>query len=61
MLSRLAVDRVMAADKIEGADQTAVPPAIAPAALDPALAVAKELQQQIENVDGFGGVAGAHK
>jgi hypothetical protein len=33
---------------------TAVTPAIAPAALDPALALAKELQQQIENFDGFG-------
>ena len=43
-LGRVALDRVTAADEIERADQTAVTPAIAQAALDPALAVAKELQ-----------------
>src|SRR5215472_18439926 len=41
-LSSLALDRVMAADEIERADEAAVAPAIAQAAFDPALAVTKE-------------------
>jgi hypothetical protein len=43
-LGRVGLDRVMAADEIERADQAAVAPAIAQAAFDLALAVAKELQ-----------------
>src|SRR6516225_9677484 len=43
-LGRVALDRVLAADEIERADQAAVAPAIAQAAFDPALVVAKELQ-----------------
>ena len=58
-LGRVALDRVMAADEIERADQAAVAPAIAQAAFDPALAVAKELQKKIEDFDGFGRVARA--
>src|SRR5215831_11598010 len=42
-LGRVALDRVMAADKVERADEAAVAPPIAQAALDPALAVAKKL------------------
>jgi len=49
-LCRVALDRVMAADKIERADEAAVAPTIAQAAFDPALAVAEELQQQIEGL-----------
>src|SRR6516225_4410728 len=51
----------MAADEIERADETAVAPAIAQAAFDPALAIAKELQEKIEDFDGCGGVARAHE
>ena len=43
-LGPIASDRMMAADEIERADQAAVAPAIAQAAFDLALAVAKELQ-----------------
>jgi hypothetical protein len=49
----------MAADEIERPDEAAVAAAIAQPAFDPALAVAKELQQQIEDFDGFGRVARA--
>jgi hypothetical protein len=41
-LSRVAFHPMMASDEIERADETAVAPAIAQAAFDPALAVAKE-------------------
>jgi hypothetical protein len=51
---------MMAADEIERADEAAVAPAVAQAAFDPALAIAKELQKQIEDFDGFGRVARAH-
>ena len=44
-LSRVAFHPVMAADEIERADEAAVALAIAQAAFDPALAVAKELKQ----------------
>jgi hypothetical protein len=60
-LGLVAFDRVMATDEIERADEAAVAPAIAQAAFDPALAVAKELQQPIEDFDGFGRVACAHE
>jgi hypothetical protein len=43
-LGRVGLDCVMAADEIERTDQAAVAPAIAQAAFDPALAVAKEPQ-----------------
>src|SRR6516162_1491427 len=43
-LGRVRFHRVMAADEIERADEAAIAPAIAQAAFDPALAVAKELQ-----------------
>jgi hypothetical protein len=56
-LGSRALDRVMAVDEIERTDEAAVAPTIAQAALDPVLAVAKELQQQIEDFDGFGRVA----
>src|ERR1700751_3964097 len=59
-LGPLASDRVMAADEIERADEAAVAPAIAQAALDPALAVTEELQQQIEDFGGFCRVARVH-
>jgi hypothetical protein len=58
---RVAFHHVMAADEIERADEAAVAPAIAQAAFDPALAVAKEPQKPIENFDGFGWVARAHE
>jgi hypothetical protein len=51
----------MAADEIERADEAAVAPSIAQAAFDPALAVAIELQQHIEDFDGFGRVALTHE
>jgi hypothetical protein len=60
-LSRVAFHPMMATDEIERADEAAIAPAIAQAAFDPALAVAKELQQQIEDFDGFGRVARAHE
>src|SRR5215471_4536854 len=60
-LGLVAFDRVMATDEIERADEAAVAPAIAQAAFDPALAVAKELQQPIEDFDGFGRVECAHE
>jgi hypothetical protein len=59
-LGRVAFHHVMAADEIERADEAAVAPAIAQAAFDPSLAVAKELQQEIEDFDGFGRFARAH-
>ena len=43
----------MTADKIKRADEAAVAPAITQAAFDPALAFAKELQEQIEDFDSF--------
>src|SRR5215472_16273445 len=61
MLGSVALDRVMAADEIERADEAAVATAIAQAAFDPALAVTKEFQQPIEDFDGFGRVARAHE
>jgi hypothetical protein len=60
-LGRDAIYRAMAADKIERADKAAVAPTIVQAAFDPALAVAKELEEQIEDFDGFGRVARAHE
>jgi hypothetical protein len=57
---RFAPGRVMAADKIQRADKTAVAAAIAKAAFDPTLALAEELQQQVQNFDGFCGVARVH-
>jgi hypothetical protein len=41
--------------------RAAVASAIAQAAFDPALAIAKERQYQVEDVDGFGRVARAHE
>jgi len=52
---------MMAADEIERANEAAVASAIAQAAFDPALAIAKELQDQVEDFDGFGWVARAHE
>src|SRR5215472_577636 len=60
-LGLVAFDRVMATDEIERADEAAVAPAIAQAAFDPALAVAEEVQQPIEDFDGFGRVACTHE
>jgi hypothetical protein len=60
-LGRVAFHPMTATDEIERADEAAVAPAIAQAASDPALAVAKELQQQIEDFDGFGRVARVHE
>jgi len=60
-LGAVAFDRVMAAEEIERANEAAVASAIAQAAFDPALAIAKELQDQIEDFDGFGWVARAHE
>jgi hypothetical protein len=59
-LGRVGFDCVMAAYKVECADQTAIAAAIAQAAFDPTLAIPEEFQQQIENSDGFGGVACGH-
>src|SRR5215469_12755600 len=59
-LGRVAFHHMMAADEVERADEAAVAPAIAQAAFDPSLAVAKELQQEIEDFDGFGRFARAH-
>src|SRR5271154_4389402 len=59
-LGRVAFDGVMAADKIQRADQTAFAAAIAKSAFDPALALAEERQQQVQNFGGFGGVARVH-
>src|SRR6516164_7878018 len=59
-LGRVALDRMMAADEIERADKAAVTPAIAQAAFDPALAVAEEFQQQIEDFHGFRRVMYVH-
>jgi hypothetical protein len=59
-LGRFAPDRVMAADKIQRADKTALAASIAKAAFDPTLAPAEELQQQVQNFDGFRGVARVH-
>jgi len=50
----------MAIDEIERTDEAAVAPPIAQAAFDPALAVAEELQQQIEDFHGFRGVMSVH-
>jgi hypothetical protein len=58
-LGRVAFDRVMAADEIERADKTAVTAAIAKAAFYPTLAITEELQQQVQDFDGFCGVARA--
>ena len=51
----------MATDEIECADEAAVAPAIAQAASDPAFAVAKKFQEQIEDFDGFSQVALVHE
>src|SRR5258707_8159529 len=59
-LGRLAFDRVMAADEIERADKTAVAAAIAKAAFYPTLAITEVLQQQVQDFDGFCGVARIH-
>jgi hypothetical protein len=50
----------MAALEIECADQTTVATAIAQTAFDPALAVAEEPQEQIEQLDGFRRVVCGH-
>jgi hypothetical protein len=52
-LGRVAFDRVMAADEIERADQTALTAAIAKAPFYPTLAITEELQQQVQDFDGF--------
>jgi hypothetical protein len=48
---------MMAADEIERADKTAVTAAIAKATLYPTLAVTEELQHQVQDFDGFRGIA----
>src|SRR5262249_37196071 len=58
---RIAIHPMMAADEIERANEATVASAIAQAAFDPALAIAKELQDQVEDFDGFGRVARAHE
>jgi hypothetical protein len=50
----------MAADKIDRADKAAVTAAIAKAAFYPTLAITEELQQQVQDFDGFCGVARMH-
>jgi hypothetical protein len=60
LLGRLACDRVMAADEIERADETALTAAIAQAAFYPTLAIAEELQQPVQDFDGFCGVVRVH-
>jgi hypothetical protein len=59
-LGRIGFHCVMAAYEVECADQTAIAAAIAQAAFDPTLAIPEEFKQQIENSDGFGGVACGH-
>src|ERR1700757_4446719 len=59
-LGRIAFDRVMAADEIERADKTAFTAAIAKAAFYPTLAITEELQQQVQDFDGFCGFARMH-
>jgi len=51
---------VTAADEIERSDKTAVTAAIAKAAFYPTLAITEELQQQVQDFDGFCGVARMH-
>jgi hypothetical protein len=60
-LCRVAIRPMMAADEIECANEAAVASAIAQAAFDPALAIAKERQYQVEDFNGFGRVARAHE
>jgi hypothetical protein len=60
-LCRIAIYPMMAADEIERANEATVASAIAQAAFDPVLAIAKELQDQVEDFDGFGWVARAHE
>jgi hypothetical protein len=52
--------RMMAADETQRADKTAVAAAIAKAAFDPSLALAEELQQQVQNFDGLCELARIH-
>jgi hypothetical protein len=52
---------MMATDNVERADEAAVAPTIAQAAFDPALAIAKEFQQQIEDFDGVSRIARTHE
>jgi hypothetical protein len=59
-VGRFAPGRVMAADKVQRADQTALAAAIAQAAFDPALALAEERQQLVQNFGGFCRVASFH-
>ena len=59
-LGRVTFDHVMAADEIERSDKTAVTAAIAKAAFYPTLAITEELQQQVQDFDGFCGVARMH-
>jgi hypothetical protein len=59
-LGRVAFDHVMAADEIERANKAAVTTAIAKAAFYPTLAITEKLQQQVQDFDGFCGVARVH-
>ena len=60
LLGRVACDRVMAADEIERADKTTLTAAIAQAAFYPTLAITEELQQPVQDFDGFCGVVRVH-
>ena len=56
LLGRVACHRVMAADEIERTHKTTLTAAIAQAAFYPTLAIAEELQQPVQDFDGFCGV-----
>ncbi|MBO0738065.1 MAG: hypothetical protein J2P48_16065 [Alphaproteobacteria bacterium] len=61
LLCRIAIHPMMAGDEIERADEATFPSAIAQGASDPPLAIAKELQHQVKDFDGFSWVARAHE
>jgi hypothetical protein len=59
-LGRVAFNRMMGADEIERADKATVTATIGKTTLYPTLAVTEELQDQVQDFDGFRGIARVH-